>query len=120
MIVDFYRQVGYLPQAIINYLSLLGWSLDDKTEHFSRQELVESFSLERVNKAPASFDPQKLFAFQERHMLELPADEKLEMTLPYLEKAGLVANPAAEEGRQRTALQHLPHGSVPTVKRFAA
>ena len=103
VIVDFYRQVGYLPHAIINYLALLGWSLDDKTEHFSRQQLVESFSLDRVNKAPASFDPQKLFAFQEHHMLELPPDEKLEMTLPYLQKAGLVPTPAPEEARQKTA-----------------
>ena len=60
VIVDFYEQVGYLPEAIINYLALLGWSLDDKTEHFSRQELIEKFSLERVVKAPASFDPKKL------------------------------------------------------------
>ena len=103
VIVDFYRQVGYLPHAIINYLALLGWSLDDKTEHFSRQELVDGFSLDRVNKAPASFDPRKLFAFQEHHMLELPADEKLEMTLPYLQKAGLVPTPAPGEARQVTA-----------------
>jgi glutamyl-tRNA synthetase len=103
VIVDFYRQVGYLPDAIINYLALLGWSLDDKTEHFSRQQLVESFSLDRVNKAPASFDPQKLFAFQEHHMLELPSDKKLEMTLPYLQKADLVPTPASKEARQKLA-----------------
>jgi glutamyl-tRNA synthetase len=103
VIVDFYRQVGYLPHAIINYLALLGWSLDDKTEHFTRQQLVESFSLDRVNKAPASFDPQKLFSFQEYHMLELPADEKLEMTLPYLQRANLVPTPASEQARQTTA-----------------
>ena len=103
VIVDFYRQVGYLPDAIINYLALLGWSLDDKTEHFSRQQLLESFSLDRVNKAPASFDPQKLSAFQERHMLELPPDEKLEMTLPYLHKADLVTTPAAEDTRLKLA-----------------
>ena len=67
VIVDFYQTVGYVPDAIINYLALLGWSLDDKTEHFSRQELVEKFSLERVNKAPASFDPKKLLAFEDWH-----------------------------------------------------
>src|SRR5262249_42139357 len=65
VVVDFYRQVGYLPDAIINYLVLLGWSLDDKTEFFTRQQMIELFSLERVNKGPASFDPKKLFAFQE-------------------------------------------------------
>ena len=90
VIVDFYEQVGYLPEAIINYMALLGWSLDDKTEHFCRSDLVEVFSLERVNRAPASFDPKKLSAFQERHMLEVPVDEKVELVLPYLEKAAMV------------------------------
>jgi glutamyl-tRNA synthetase len=91
VIVDFYEQVGYLPDAIVNYLLLLGWSLDDKTELFTRQAMVEHFSLERVNKAPASFDPQKLSAFQERYMADLPLDEKVERLLPYLVKAGLLS-----------------------------
>ncbi len=90
VIVDFYQQVGYLPEAIVNYLALLGWSLDDKTEHFTRADLVAAFSLDRVNKAPASFDPKKLSAFQERHMLAVPVDEKVELVLPYLEKAGML------------------------------
>jgi glutamyl-tRNA synthetase len=89
VVVDFYRQVGYLPHAIVNYLLLLGWSLDDKTEFFTRQQMVEVFSLERVNKAPASFDPQKLLAFQAHYMQEETPEAKEEMTLPYLEKAGL-------------------------------
>jgi glutamyl-tRNA synthetase len=72
VIVDFYQTVGYLPEAIINYLALLGWSLDDKTEHFSYEELIANFSLERVNKAPASFDPKKLSAFEDWHFQQLP------------------------------------------------
>ena len=64
VIVDFYEQVGYLPDAIVNYLVLLGWSLDDKTEFLTRAQMIESFSLERVNPGPASFDPAKLLAFQ--------------------------------------------------------
>src|SRR5438445_3531348 len=68
VIVDFYEQVGYLPDAILNYLVLLGWSLDDKSEFFSRQQMIELFSLERVNKASASFDPKKLHAFQDHYM----------------------------------------------------
>ncbi|HEV3256873.1 MAG TPA: glutamate--tRNA ligase [Gemmataceae bacterium] len=91
VIVDFYEQVGYLPDAIVNYLLLLGWALDDKTEFFTRQEMIASFSLERVNKSPASFDPKKLYAFQDRYMQQLPVEEKVEMVLPYLQKAGLVA-----------------------------
>jgi glutamyl-tRNA synthetase len=93
VIVDFYRQVGYLPEAIINYLALLGWSLDDKTEDFSRERLIECFSLEGVNNSPASFDPQKLWAFQDRHMRAVPVGAKVPMVLPYLQRAGLVAEP---------------------------
>jgi glutamyl-tRNA synthetase len=93
VIVDFYKTVGYLPDAIINYLALLGWSLDDKTEQFTRKELVENFSLERVNKAPASFDPKKLWAFEDRHFQALPLEEKVAMTLPFLERAAMVSPP---------------------------
>jgi glutamyl-tRNA synthetase len=93
VIVDFYAQVGYLPEAILNYLVLLGWSLDDRAETFSRDEMIRLFSLGRVNKAPASFDPKKLWAFQERYMMALPVEQKVPMVLPYLEKAGLIAAP---------------------------
>ena len=101
VIVDFYREIGFLPEAIINYLLLLGWSLDDKTEDFTRAAMIRDFSLERINKAPASFDPQKLTSFQSRYMWKLEMDEKLEMVLPYLEKAGLVQAPASQETRAR-------------------
>ncbi|MCE5267592.1 MAG: glutamate--tRNA ligase [Planctomycetaceae bacterium] len=97
VIVDFYQTVGYLPDAIINYMALLGWSLDDKSEHFSRQELIEKFSLARVNKAPASFDPQKLMAFEDWHFQQLPPTRKRELAMPFLEKAGLVASPPSDE-----------------------
>ena len=93
VIVDFYEQVGYLPHAILNYLLLLGWSLDDTTEFFTREEMIERFSLERVNKAPASFDPKKLFAFQDHYMQVLPVNQKVAKVLPYLQRAGLVSVP---------------------------
>jgi glutamyl-tRNA synthetase len=103
VVVDFYRQIGFLPEAIINYLALLGWSWDDKAEHFRRDELVEKFSLERVNKAPASFDPAKLLAFQDWHMRGLPLERKVEMVLPYLGRAGLAGDPASEQDRRLVA-----------------
>jgi len=93
VIVDFYREVGYLPDALVNYLLLLGWSLDDKTEEFTRDEMIEHFSLERVNKSPASFDPQKLSAFQLRHMQQLPIKQKVALVLPFLQQAGYVSSP---------------------------
>lgn len=93
VIVDFYEQVGFLAEAIVNYLLLVGWSLDDKTEDFTRQEMIDNFSLERVNKSPASFDPGKLLAFQDRHMQRVPLKQKVALVLPYLQKAGLVTSP---------------------------
>lgn len=93
VLVDFYRDIGFLPDALINYLLLLGWSLDDKTETFSRTEMLEHFSLDRVVKSEASFDPQKLTAFQGRYMNELPLKRKTKMCLPYLQKAGFVSDP---------------------------
>ncbi|MEE3372849.1 MAG: glutamate--tRNA ligase [Planctomycetota bacterium] len=93
VLVDFYQEVGYLPDAVLNYLLLLGWSLDDKTEVFSREAMIESFSLSRVNKSPASFDPQKLAAFQDREMREVPEKQKVALVLPYLQQAGWVSCP---------------------------
>ena len=93
VLVDFYQRVGYLPDAVLNYLLLLGWSLDDKTEVFSREAMIEAFSLSRVNKSPASFDPQKLAAFQDREMREVPGKQKVALVLPYLQEAGWVSCP---------------------------
>lgn len=101
VIVDFYKVVGFLPEAIVNYLALLGWSLDDRTEYFTREELIRVFSLERVNKAPASFDPKKLLAFQQRHMRELPLEKRVEMVIPFLQRAGWVPATIDEALRSR-------------------
>jgi glutamyl-tRNA synthetase len=101
VIVDFYEQVGYLPDAVINYLMLLGWSLDDKTEFFSRQQMIDNFSLQRVTKAPASFDPKKLWSFQDHYMQQLPLDEKVERTLPFLVRAGLIGEPVTPDVRRK-------------------
>lgn len=94
VVVDFYREIGFLPESILNYLLLLGWSLDDSTEHFTLEDAVKHFSLERVTKSPASFDPQKLVAFQTRWMNQLDLKKKVAMVLPFLQKAGWVATPA--------------------------
>jgi glutamyl-tRNA synthetase len=100
VIVDFYERVGYLPDAILNYIVLLGWSFDDKTEFFSLRDMVDAFSLERINRAPASFDAKKLFAFQEHYMNALPVQVKADMVRPYLEQTGL--NPEQQKLRDVT------------------
>ena len=93
VLVEFYEKSGFLPEAINNYLLLLGWSLDDSTETFSREEMIEKFSLDRVIKSPASFDPQKLSAFQGRYFNQLPTKRKIKMCIPYLQKAGHLPDP---------------------------
>lgn len=93
VIVDFYEQCGFLPDAILNYLLLLGWSLDDSREEFTREEMLEHFSLGRVNKAPASFDPAKLQAFQDRAMTQVPDKQKTARCVETLKQAGLLSDP---------------------------
>jgi glutamyl-tRNA synthetase len=93
VIVDFYEAVGYLPDAVINYLVLLGWSFDDKTEYFTRREMIDNFSLERVNNAAASLDTKKLWSFQDHYMQEVPLKQKVAKVLPYLQRAGFIADP---------------------------
>ena len=95
VISGFYEQVGYLPEAIVNYLALLGWARR-QVGAFYAQELIENFSLERVNKAPASFDPKKLQSFEEWHMQRVPVADKVRMVTPFLERAGLVPSPMPE------------------------
>ena len=59
VLVDFYREIGFLPDALLNYLMLLGWSLDGEHEKFTRQQMIELFTLARVTKSPASFRPSE-------------------------------------------------------------
>jgi glutamyl-tRNA synthetase len=101
--VEFYEKVGYLPDAIVNYLVLLGWSLDDRTEFMTRQQMIEGFSFERINPAPASFDPTKLVAFQAQYLRQLPLAEKVKAMLPFLTQAGLIRPPITSELSQKVA-----------------
>ena len=79
-----YREQGYLPEAMVNFLALLGWSLDDKTEILSRQELIDNFSLERVSRTPAIFNRDKLNWMNGVYIRSLTADEFYEAVEPYL------------------------------------
>ncbi|MDG2014045.1 MAG: glutamate--tRNA ligase family protein, partial [Pirellulaceae bacterium] len=103
VLVDFYRETGFLADSIVNYLLLLGWSLDDKTEMFSRDEMTQAFSLERVVKNEASFDPAKLAAFQGRYMNQLAADPKVKMCEEFLLRAGVIQEPILEATQSKIA-----------------
>jgi glutamyl-tRNA synthetase len=97
----YYRELGYLPAAIVNYLGRLGWSLDDKTEFIPIDEMIAKFDLERVQSGPASFDPVKLDWLAGEYMKSLPLDEKVAGCAPYLQRAGLIDNPIQASERDR-------------------
>jgi glutamyl-tRNA synthetase len=86
--VAFYRELGYLPAGLVNYLGRLGWSLDDKTEIIGLEEMISKFGLERVNQSPASFDPEKLLWVAGEYMRKLPLEQKIEGVIPFLRKMG--------------------------------
>ena len=90
--VERFAELGYLPEALINFMALVGWSYDDKTEVMNLAELVERFSLERINKTPASWDYDKLDHFNGLYIRELAVDELGKRLLPFLQKAGLSVN----------------------------
>jgi glutamyl-tRNA synthetase len=73
--VQWLRQEGYLPEAVVNYLALLGWGYDDTTTFFTRDELIERFTLERVSKNPAVFDEAKLRWMNGHYLRELDVDD---------------------------------------------
>ena len=81
--VNEYRQMGYLPYALVNFLALLGWSYDDKTELFTGEELVESFSLERVSKSGAIFNLEKLDWMNGHYIRESDDAELADALLDY-------------------------------------
>ncbi|MFQ5933910.1 MAG: glutamate--tRNA ligase [Dehalococcoidia bacterium] len=81
-----YRERGFLPQAMINYLALMGWALDDKTELFSREELVQHFTLDRVGKTGAIFDRDKLTWMNGVYIRQLTVESFTREALPFLER----------------------------------
>jgi len=81
-----YRDDGFLPEALLNFLALLGWSLDDKTEIIESEEVIENFSLERVNKSAAIFDMDKLLWMNGVYIRQLSIEELTDRILPFLER----------------------------------
>ena len=97
--VSAYRDQGYLPEAMINYLALLGWSLDDKTNIFSVDELIDAFTLERVGKNPAAFDIAKLEWVNMHYIKALSPEALADRLVPFVERAGFPAD--TDEGRAK-------------------
>ena len=92
-----FRQKGYLPEAIINYVSLLGWSYDDSREFFTTSELEELFTISKLNKAQAVFDYKKLEWFNGQYIRKKSDEEFKALIVPYLLQDGFIHDPQTEE-----------------------
>ena len=99
-----FREQGYLSEALLNYVSLVGWSYDGEREFFTREELEELFTLEKINKAPGVFDYKKLDWFNGQYIRQKSDEELLALLLPYLLKAGFVTEPIDGETREKLLL----------------
>jgi len=102
--IAWYRDRGFLPEAICNYLALLGWSPGDDVENISMKELTELFTVERVHSSPARFDMKKLEAINGDKIRGLDLAELLKRTTPFLIKDGIITGTPAELEVVATAL----------------
>ena len=91
MSVEEYRKMGFLPDAVINYLVRLGWSHGDQ-EFFTREELIEKFDLEHLGKSPSMFDTDKLMSLNAKHIQAKPLAQLGEALIPYLADLGIEAS----------------------------
>lgn len=82
------RELGYTPEAVVNWIALMGWSYDDHTEFFTLKDLVEKFSLEKLNPAPAAINYTKFDYFNGLHIRALPVTELARRVKPFLTAAG--------------------------------
>ncbi|PKL27719.1 MAG: glutamate--tRNA ligase [Spirochaetae bacterium HGW-Spirochaetae-2] len=105
-----FKAKGYLPEALINYVSMVGWSYDGEREFFTKDELCEVFSLEKINKAPGVFDYKKLEWYNGMYIRQKSDGQLTDMLIPYLVDAGFVSgNPSESETAKIAAL-------VPIIK----
>jgi len=97
--LEAYADEGFLPEALLNYLSLLGWSLDGETTIFDRETLIREFDLSRVSKSPAVWDPEKLDWMNGSYLRDMDAETFVDTMTPWLERAGLATADDVEARR---------------------
>jgi glutamyl-tRNA synthetase len=98
--LDIYRERGFLPEGLANYLALLGWSIAEDRDIFSMDEMVEAFDVTRVSANPARFDLKKAEAINATHLRALPVEDFIARVTPFLAGAGLVSDPPTDEQRR--------------------
>jgi glutamyl-tRNA synthetase len=94
-----YRDRGFLPEGLLNYLALLGWAIADDRDIFSMQEMVEAFTIERVNPNPARFDLKKAEAINAAHLRALSVEDLADRMVPYLQSAMVLGQELDEDQR---------------------
>ena len=100
--VEEFRDAGYLPEALVNYLALLGWNPGTDQEVFEISQLIKAFSLKRLNNTAAVFDVEKCRYINAEHMKRLSDDQRAALTWPFLVKAGVVEEDD-EDAREKLA-----------------
>jgi nondiscriminating glutamyl-tRNA synthetase len=98
--IEQYEQLGYIPEALFNFIALLGWSPTGEEEIFSKEELIEIFDAKRLSKSPALFDQLKLTWMNNQYMKKVELDQAVSLALPHLINAGLVKEQMDEQESQ--------------------
>ncbi|MGM9923047.1 MAG: glutamate--tRNA ligase [Bacillus sp. (in: firmicutes)] len=98
--IEQYADLGYLPEAIFNFIALLGWAPGGEEEIFTKEQLIEIFDEKRLSKSPALFDTQKLTWMNNQYLKNLDLDRLTELALPHLVEAGRITEPVTEEKQQ--------------------
>jgi nondiscriminating glutamyl-tRNA synthetase len=101
--VEQYQELGYLPEAVLNFIALLGWSPRSEEEIYSKDELVEQFGLDRLSRSPAIFDADKLNWMSNHYMKKADPQRIVELAIPHLQKAGRIAEQLDSSGKQWVA-----------------
>ncbi|MFT0803757.1 glutamate--tRNA ligase [Bacillus swezeyi] len=89
--IEQYEELGYLPEALFNFIALLGWSPAGEEELFTKEQFIEIFDVKRLSKSPAVFDTHKLKWVNNQYVKKLDLDQVIELTVPHLQKAGKVS-----------------------------
>ncbi|RAS81417.1 glutamate--tRNA ligase [Priestia endophytica] len=98
--IEQYKDLGYLPEALFNFITLLGWSPEGEEELFTKEQFIEIFDPSRLSKSPALFDMKKLKWMNNQYIKELSADEVVDLALPHLVKAGKIKEEMSDQEKQ--------------------
>ncbi|MCM3540875.1 glutamate--tRNA ligase [Priestia endophytica] len=98
--IEQYKDLGYLPEALFNFITLLGWSPEGEEELFTKEQFIEIFDPSRLSKSPALFDMKKLKWMNNQYIKELSTDEVVDLALPHLVKAGKIKEEMSDQEKQ--------------------